>query len=210
MPIITDQYHESSTEDSPNTWKRATADLLERPFLHKAVITLISIDVACVVIDLGYILLSPGCNPQSPQGQKFLQALSHISLAITTLFLIEIPLTIWALGFSYYNPRSETPFASLHLFDALIIVITFALEMILRGSERELAGLLIVLRLWRIVKLVEGVAVGTRELSEEELNELIETRKELEEVRIELHAVRVENMGLRHRLARLEDHDAYV
>ena len=46
--------------------------------------------------------------------------------------------------------------AGLHLFDSLIIVTTFVLEVILKGRERELAGLLIVLRLWRLVKLVGG------------------------------------------------------
>lgn len=43
------------------------------------------------------------------------------------------------------------------------------LEVILRGRERDLAGLLIVLRLWRLVKLVQGmlseVAVCCMELT---------------------------------------------
>ena len=86
----------------------------------------------------------------------WLNILAHTSLVITTLFLIEIPVTLWSLGFRFFNPVGPVPHASLHLFDAVIIVTTFVLEIVLRGKERELASLLIVLRLWRLVKLVGG------------------------------------------------------
>lgn len=82
--------------------------------------------------------------------------LSIISLVITSLFLIEIPLTIYAFGFRFYNPVGPVLHAGLHLFDAIVIVTTFILEAVLRGKERELAGLLIILRLWRLIKLVGG------------------------------------------------------
>jgi voltage-gated hydrogen channel 1 len=70
--------------------------------------------------------------------------------------MIEIPFTLWSLGFQHYNPFGRVPHASLHLFDALIITTTFVLEFVLRGKERELAELLIVLRLWRLIKLIGG------------------------------------------------------
>jgi hypothetical protein len=93
--------------------------------------------------------------------------LSHVSLAITTLFLIEIPLQLWAFGVRYYNPirgsgdGERVMFGWLHLFDAAVIVTTFILEVVLKGRERELAGLLILLRLWRLVKLVGGEHYGS-------------------------------------------------
>jgi len=80
--------------------------------------------------------------------------LSLILTIIMTLFLIKIPLSLWALRSEFYNPYSGVPHASLHLFNAIVIVTTFMLKVILRGKERELAGLLIVLRLWRLLKLV--------------------------------------------------------
>ena len=79
-----------------------------------------------------------------------------ISIVITTLFLIEIPLTLWSIGSEFYNPYGRFPHASLHIFDAIIILTTFVLEVVLRGKERELAGLLVILRLWRLLKLVGG------------------------------------------------------
>jgi len=55
------------------------------------------------------------------------------------------------------NPFGPVPHASLHAFDVVIILTTFTLEVVLRGKEKELAGLLIVLRFWRLVKLVGGM-----------------------------------------------------
>lgn len=52
-----------------------------------------------------------------------------------------------------YSDTTPTDYV-LHLFDAIVIILTITLEVILKGKERELAGLLVVLRLWRIVKLV--------------------------------------------------------
>lgn len=93
---------------------------------------------------------------EGPDAPVWLDVLSHVSLAITTLFLAEIPVTVWAMGIQYYNPVGIFPHAGFHLFDSFVIVTTFVLEVVLRGRERELAGLLIILRLWRLVKLVGG------------------------------------------------------
>ncbi len=111
-----------------------------------------------MLADLGYTLLSTSnCTPTGPEGPQWLEVLAHISLVITTFFLVEIPLALWAFGLQYYNPLGQVTHASLHLFDAAIIITTFVLEITLKGKERELGALLIVLRLWRLVKLVGGV-----------------------------------------------------
>lgn len=115
-----------------------------------------------MLADLAYTVLSDTCSPvEGPDAPHWLNILSHISLAITTLFLAEIPVTLWSLGFSFYNPWGSVLHAGLHLFDAFVIIVTFVLEVVLKGRERELAGLLIILRLWRLVKLVGGQTNGS-------------------------------------------------
>jgi hypothetical protein len=178
-----------------------------------------------VLADLSYTLLNkcppPGDSERLPQ---WLQVLSHISFVIVTLFLLEIPLALFAFGVKYYNPLGRHPHAVLHLFDALLIITTFVLEAALKGAERELAGLLIILRLWRLVKLIggeaftrgsqakaltsfvsPGIAVGAGELQEETVRQLAETSRELEEARVALHNALNENKDLRSRALRADD-----
>lgn len=110
-----------------------------------------------MLADLSYTFLSDPCSGGGPGDDPlWLEILSHISLAITTLFLLEIPLALYGFGVNFYNPFGPVSHASLHLFDAIIILATFVLEVVLKGKERELASLLVVLRLWRLVKLVGG------------------------------------------------------
>ncbi|KAI0082740.1 hypothetical protein K474DRAFT_1681140 [Panus rudis PR-1116 ss-1] len=186
-------------------WKEQTARFLESPSMHYTVLSLVIIDSACVLADLAYTVLSESCTPiEGPDAPTWLNVLSHISMVITIIFLTEIPVTLWALGVNFYNPFSGTLHASLHLFDAFIIVTTFVLEVALKGRERELVSLLIILRLWRLVKLVGGIAVGAGDLEEENAKALMETRQELEETTRALTLARDENQELRARIAWLE------
>jgi len=181
--------------------RSGVAHFLESPLLHKTVITLIAIDAACVLADLSYTFFAQDCpSPGGIENPEWLEVLAHVSLAITTIFLIEIPVTLWALGFQHMNPFGPVPHASLHAFDAIIILTTFTLEVVLRGKEQELAGLLIILRLWRLIKLVGGVAVGVEEIEEETAKALVETRRELDRTRLELATIREENWELKQRL----------
>ncbi|KAK0450763.1 hypothetical protein EV421DRAFT_1774943 [Armillaria borealis] len=178
--------HAEQDTGTLNSWHSKLGEILEAQLFHKVVIALITIDAACVLADLGYTLL----------GSKFLL----ISLVITTFFLVEIPLALWAFGLQYYNPLGQVTHASLHLFDAAIIITTFVLEITLKGKERELGALLIVLRLWRLVKLVGGITVGAGEISEENDHVLLDTRRQLESLKSELEIVSRENKELRARL----------
>ncbi|KAG8961528.1 hypothetical protein FRC03_005293 [Tulasnella sp. 419] len=194
---------ESNHERIPKAekWRRKTGELLESQRVHKAVIFLILIDATFAIIDLGYTFLSPSCggfDPDNPETDVelpvWLEVLAHISLAITTLFLIEIPLAIWAFTWRYYNPFSDAyPHAGFHLLDAFVIIGSFVVEVFLKGKERELASLLIILRLWRIIKLVGGVAVGVGELNEAAAKELLEAQKEIAQLRERIQELESKN-----------------
>ncbi|KAJ6630688.1 hypothetical protein B0H10DRAFT_2160101 [Mycena sp. CBHHK59/15] len=146
--------------------REKTAEFLESNLLHKLVLSL------------------------GPDAPAWLDALAHVSLAITSFFLLEIPLSLWALGSRFYSPRGGVPHAALHLFDAFIIITTFVLEVVLKGREQELAGLLVILRLWRLIKLVGGVTVGVGEVGEEDAVQLADTMRQLDQVNKENEALR--------------------
>ncbi|KAI0831440.1 hypothetical protein BC628DRAFT_1312137 [Trametes gibbosa] len=203
---------EAQDHSAKTTYQRCktrAAEFLESPPLHYTVITLVLIDSACVLADLAYTFLSSDCTPiEGPDTPLWLNILANVSLVITTLFLVEIPLSLWALGIRYYNPAGPVAHAVLHLFDALVILTTFILEVGLRGRERELASLLVILRLWRLVKLVQGIAVSAGELDERQAEELIETRQQLQDACASLQAVRQENQELRARIMSLQSSQA--
>jgi len=185
----------TSIQQSPaRSHRERTAQFLETPLLHKLVLALIAVDASCVLADLGYTFLHDNCTPPAgPGAPVWLSVLSHVSLGITAFFLVEIPLTLWALGPRFYNPFGSVPHAALHCLDALIIVTTFVLEVVLKGREQELAGLLIILRLWRLVKLVGGVSVGVGEIGEADAIRAAEAQEEIE-------GLKKENAELRARL----------
>ncbi|KAG5636804.1 hypothetical protein H0H81_006792 [Sphagnurus paluster] len=212
----------SRLDNNISQWRQKLAHLLETKRLHSFVIVLIVIDAACVLADLTYTVLSEDCGGPSDELPQWLEVLAHISLVITSFFMIEIPLSLWAFGPSYFNPFGPFIHAGLHIFDAIIILTTFVLEVALKGRERELAGLLVILRMWRLVKLVggmssnsmvsitahqlrprlfEGVAVGAGEIAEETAVRLSETLQELHDTNNQLSVVQNENYALRQRLA---------
>ena len=60
-------------------------------------------DAVCVLADLIYTVLHDSCHGPE-EDPVWLEVFSIISLVITSLFLIEIPITIYAFGVQYYNP----------------------------------------------------------------------------------------------------------
>ena len=50
-----------------------------------------------------------------------------------------------------------------HCFDAAVIVVGFVVDVILHGVVEEVASLVVILRLWRIFKIVEEFSVGAQE-----------------------------------------------
>ncbi|KAF9453233.1 hypothetical protein P691DRAFT_801570 [Macrolepiota fuliginosa MF-IS2] len=181
-------------------WQRWIGRVIESRRAHLFILFLLIIDVGCVIADLGYSFLSRQCESEHEPEPEWLHILSHISLGVTSAFLVEIVLALFAFGPQFYNPFGKFPLAVLHLFDAFVIITTFVLEVALKGREQELAALFITLRFWRIVKLVQGVAVGAGELSAEQAEELALTKENLHQTQTQLLTLQGEVQMLRRRL----------
>ena len=85
--------------------------------------------------------------------------------------------------FSYFNSK-------FHAFDATVIVAAFIVDVLLRGPLEEAGSLVVVLRLWRVFKIIEEFSSG----AEDELAELQERITELEHEKAEVDK---ENQALR-------------
>lgn len=87
---------------------------------------------------------------------------------------------------------------SFHTFDALVIITAFVIDLVLRAGPLEEAGsLVVVLRLWRVFKIIEEFSSG----AEDELAELQET---IDELRREKDKVVKENRDLKVKLSDAE------
>ncbi|KAF9103831.1 hypothetical protein BGX27_010339 [Mortierella sp. AM989] len=155
--------------------RHKVGETLESKRAHIIIIILTALDILLVIAQIAVTLLGLDNHKGA---HVAVEILAHFSLAIVTLFMVEIILKVFAFGPRYF--WKSTPHGLLHLADALIIIISFALEISLSGAEQELGSLLIVFRLWRLIKLTGMVAIETTEHLQAHMVHLESRIKELE------------------------------
>ncbi|KAF9152333.1 hypothetical protein BG015_005449 [Linnemannia schmuckeri] len=149
---------------------------------HITILLLTLCDIVLVVLQIGASLL----HLDETEHEHWLLALfGHLSLAIVSIFMLEILLKLFSFGPRYY--WKGTPHWILHLLDAFIILTSFLLEIFLKGAEQELSSLLIVFRLWRVLKLTGTVAIEVSEHDQAHVALLEEKVKSLEHELEECH-----------------------
>ncbi|KAF8580912.1 hypothetical protein K439DRAFT_1654225 [Ramaria rubella] len=197
-PLLSSQSDVEGGHKENQGFRAWASEKLESKRFHKAVIGLISIDSVIVLVDLSYSFLSDSCSPESAEPPLWLEILSYASLAITIIFVVELILFAWAFGPRYYSPFESI----LHFCDGSVIIMTFVVEVILKGRERELASLLI---LFRLIRFAAEAAVGVGELNEDTVKELVEVKNILAEKTQALQAAQQEIQTLRLRLSQPND-----
>ncbi|GAA5892549.1 hypothetical protein JCM5296_006160 [Sporobolomyces johnsonii] len=144
------------------------------------------------------------CNDSCEEDVPVMEILDLLSIFITGLFVLEIPLDLIAFGIPHYTSATHWP---LHCFDAVVVVVAFVVEIGVKGPLHEIASLLIVLRLWRLIKLVSTIEVGMTEYREQ-AGDIAEIEREREEERKAWEGERArwrkKVEGLRRRLRALE------
>ena len=98
------------------------------------------------------------------------EVFAWLSVAILSIFSIEQLLKFLVFG-PYYFITSLW-----HALDAVIIVTSLTLEILLRGPAREVVSLLVVFRLWRIIRIMHSI-IEAMEIS---FDEKIEKHHQLE------------------------------
>lgn len=76
-----------------------------------------------------------------------------MSIAILTFFMMEIFFKIFVFRLEFFHHKFE-------ILDAIIVVVSFVLDVVLlfREHEFEALGLLILLRLWRVARIINGMS----------------------------------------------------
>ncbi|EXJ59218.1 hypothetical protein A1O7_06650 [Cladophialophora yegresii CBS 114405] len=141
---------------------------------HYFVIILVAADISCIFAD--FLVSLHMCEHGGDKGfdlhawKQVNDVLGYMSLVFSCLFMAELLGSVFAFGFYYF----ATPF---HAFDALVIIAAFVIDLVLRAGPLEEAGsLVVVLRLWRVFKIIEEFSSG----AEDQLVELQERVEALE------------------------------
>ncbi|KUI55441.1 Voltage-gated hydrogen channel 1 [Cytospora mali] len=150
---------------------------------HYFTLALVALDVSCLLADIFIALID--CDERIKNDAwvpGVRQGLEDAGLVFSCMFMVELIMCLWAFGFDYLR-------SWFHLFDALIIVASFLIDTLTRGIVEEVASLVIILRLWRFVKIIEEMSVGASE--------------QMEDIEAKAEQLEKENAELKRKLRRL-------
>ncbi|KAF2117661.1 hypothetical protein BDV96DRAFT_570641 [Lophiotrema nucula] len=184
-PLLRPSRIESDDVVEANSYSDTTRKQLYRFFnsktFHYSILVLVSLDVACLFADIIINLLT--CQNHTPASSKALEALAYVSLAFSCIFVIELLASVWAFGREYFHSK-------FHIFDATIILASFIFELALQGVTEEVASLIVILRLLRVVKIVDELSVGAEEQMKDLEERLATSEKANEELMDEVKRLR--------------------
>lgn len=203
QPLLTDgnvgdqvrnQYHGIVVSISyDNTSRKQTRRFLSSKYGHYAVLLLVSLDVSCIFADflISLYICDHTCDKGEPVDKSLPEAqdaLGIVSLIFSCLFMVELLASIWAFGLGYFKSK-------FHCFDAAIILAGFIIDVCLKGVLEEAGSIVVILRLWRVFKIVEEFSAGASDQMDilTELNETLE--KENSELKRELKSLKSDQDG---------------
>lgn len=202
--------------------KQKVAEFLSSKYGHYSVLTLVSLDVLSMIagklysangfptqlIQSDFILKLFKCE-QEKSGADWdlaLDVLGSMSLVFSCLFMLELIASVWAFGWGYvtlHTTIQQPPGANVfsyfkswfHQFDAFIVVAGFIIDVVLVGIIEEIASLIVVMRLWRVTKIVEELSLGSQEQTEDLKCQMEELREENEMLKKEISRLRTTEAG---------------
>lgn len=182
-----EELHVTSEDLSPATGQFPPAltvrDSLRRLYSSErfqvAVVCLVIIDaifvLAELLIDLSIIKLEH--DNVAPE------VFHYLSLALVTFFVVELLGKLFAYQLEFFQHKFE-------VFDGLVVIVSFVLDVvfIFREDAFDGMGLLILLRLWRVARIINGVLVSVKTRADQRLHKLKESYDHLIQRITELQA----------------------
>ncbi|GAB0134862.1 hypothetical protein EsDP_00003216 [Epichloe bromicola] len=136
---------------------------------HFLVLFIVALDVMALLANIFLELIACEMHRDNePWVKRVTNELENLGLLSSTLFMVELAACLFSFGISYL-------LSWFHLFDAMVIVLSFAIDFASRGLIESIGSLVVVLRLWRLSKISEEVILGATErleLMEQQLMEL--------------------------------------
>lgn len=173
-PWEEEELHVTSEELSPAsgqfpeslTFRDALKRLYSSDRFQVVVVCLVVLDaffvLAELLIDLSVIKLE--------HGHVAPEVFHYLSLALLTFFMVELGGKLFAYRLEFFQHKFE-------VFDGLVVVVSFVLDVVFIFHEDAFdgMGLLILLRLWRVARIINGILVSVKTRADQQVHKLKES-----------------------------------
>ncbi|XP_068570289.1 voltage-gated hydrogen channel 1 [Cebidichthys violaceus] len=174
VPWEDEELHVNSEELTPATGQFPTMltirDSLQRLYgserFQVLVVCLVIVDaifvLAELLIDLSVIQLEH--DHLAPE------VFHYLSLALLTFFMVELVGKLYAYRLEFFQHKFE-------VFDGAVVVVSFVLDIVFIFHEDAFdgMGLLILLRLWRVARIINGIMVSVKTRADQRIHKLKES-----------------------------------
>lgn len=154
----------------PVTFRGSLRNLFSSDKFQIAVVILVILDAVFVLcellIDLSII--------KADAGKIAPQVFHYLSLVLLTFFMVELAGKLYAYRLEFFHHKFE-------VFDAVVVVVSFVLDIVYVSSEDAFdgMGLLILLRLWRVARIVNGILISVKTRANHKVQKLKEANDHL-------------------------------
>ncbi|KYK56907.1 hydrogen voltage-gated channel 1 [Drechmeria coniospora] len=149
--------------------RRLGRQLLGSRKKHFIIMAVVALDVVALLANLFLRLIACEMDGEDePWVEAVTAGLEVAALVFSSLFMLELAACLFSFGPSYLATR-------FHLFDSVVIVTSFAIDLGSQGVAESIGSFIVVLRLWRLAKISEEVVVGATErmeMMEQQIEEL--------------------------------------
>ncbi|KAI3389936.1 hypothetical protein SNEBB_005819 [Seison nebaliae] len=120
--------------------------------------------MALVLLDCIFVIgelvleteLKEGNIPVDSPLKNLPHILHYISLGILSFFMLEILVKLYVERWHFFRSRLE-------IFDAIVVIVSFALDIVfLTNDGLPQIAIMIVLRIWRFARIVNGIVLTTK------------------------------------------------
>ncbi|KAL4609592.1 voltage-gated hydrogen channel 1-like [Arapaima gigas] len=155
---------------NPITFRDALRKLFSSEKFQIVVVILVILDAIFVLIQL----LLDLAIIKSDHSEIAPQVFHLLSLAVLTIFMVELGGKLYAFRWEFFHHKFE-------VFDAVVVIVSFILDIVYISREDvfNAVELLIVLRLWRVARIINGIMVTVNNRAEKKINKLKETNDQL-------------------------------
>ncbi|KAI3352167.1 hypothetical protein L3Q82_020978 [Scortum barcoo] len=169
-----EELHEASEELSAATglfpttltFRESLQRLYSSDRFQVVVVCLVILDaifvLAELLIDLSVIKVE--------HGHVAPEVFHYLSLALLTFFMVELGGKLFAYRLEFFQHRFE-------VFDGAVVVVSFVLDIVFIFHEDAFdgMGLLILLRLWRVARIINGILVSVKTRAHQKIHKLKES-----------------------------------